>query len=340
MGFKVMQIEVSNFCSLACWYCPHPQQKRANGDMSLTTFRKCLELVNRSDNPIRNGSKLVWLNHFGEPLLNPLLADFISEARNRAVNVSFASNGVDENKEFIELYDGGAGNTPLDGLVVVLFNGSDDSSYGAFDLDGFSTNSLGFFVIGDADTQNVDFTPNGFDAVETPSPGSDLQNGEDAVALYVADADDFPNDTPATTKNLQDAIVYETGSDIDSALPVDLGTEGVVDENGVGDEGDASVARTFGGASFTAMIPTPGSINGDTPATAGCDPSFGDLDGDGFVGFVDFLVLSKHFGTKDANPSEGDVNCDEAVDMTDVMTLWYDIADYPSVGAYEVNCCE
>ena len=26
--------------------------------------------------------------------------------------------------EFIELSDGGAGNTPLDGLVVVLFNGS------------------------------------------------------------------------------------------------------------------------------------------------------------------------------------------------------------------------
>jgi hypothetical protein len=228
---------------------------------------------------------------------------------------------VDENREFIELYDGGVGNTPLDGFVVVLFNGSDNSSYGAFDLDGFSTNSLGFFVIGDADTQNVDFTPNGFDAVETTSPGSDLQNGEDAVALYVADADDFPNDTPATMKNLQDAIVYETGSDIDSALPVDLGTEGVVDENGVGNKDDASVARTVGEASFTAMIPTPGSINGNTPPTSGCDSNLGDLDGNGFVEFVDFLVLSKHFGTKDANPSEGDVNCDEAVGFDDFLIL-------------------
>ena len=41
--------------------------------------------------------------------------------------------------EFVELYDGGAGNTPLDGLVVVLFNGSSDQSYAAFDLDMFST---------------------------------------------------------------------------------------------------------------------------------------------------------------------------------------------------------
>ena len=35
----------------------------------------------------------------------------------------------------------------------------------------------------------------------------------------------------------------------------------------------------------------------------------------------------------------GDVNRDGDVDMTDVMTLWYDIADYPYVGAYGVNCC-
>src|SRR5688572_8266565 len=38
--------------------------------------------------------------------------------------------------EFIELYDGGAGNTPLSGLAVVLYNGNDDLSYFAIDLDG------------------------------------------------------------------------------------------------------------------------------------------------------------------------------------------------------------
>ena len=39
--------------------------------------------------------------------------------------------------EFVELYDGGAGDTALDGLVVVFYNGSNDLSYAAFDLDGF-----------------------------------------------------------------------------------------------------------------------------------------------------------------------------------------------------------
>jgi len=41
--------------------------------------------------------------------------------------------GVDS-LEFVELYDGGTGNTDLSGLVIVFFNGSDDASYPAFDL--------------------------------------------------------------------------------------------------------------------------------------------------------------------------------------------------------------
>ena len=41
-----------------------------------------------------------------------------------------------DSAEFVELFDGGAGNTALDGLVLVLYNGSDDASYLAFDLDG------------------------------------------------------------------------------------------------------------------------------------------------------------------------------------------------------------
>jgi len=35
----------------------------------------------------------------------------------------------------------------------------------------------------------------------------------------------------------------------------------------------------------------------------------------------------------------GDVNDDGVIDMADVMTLWYDFADYPYPGAYVVNCC-
>ncbi|MCP9889420.1 radical SAM protein [Cyanobium sp. ATX 6A2] len=95
MNYKVMQIETSNFCSLTCSYCPHPGQKRPKGNMDLDTFKKCIKLVRQSCNPERDQRKFVWLNHFGEPLLNPLLPKFIEHATENGVEVSFASNGVD-----------------------------------------------------------------------------------------------------------------------------------------------------------------------------------------------------------------------------------------------------
>ncbi len=39
------------------------------------------------------------------------------------------------------------------------------------------------------------------------------------------------------------------------------------------------------------------------------------------------------------NAWAADVNCDGNINMDDAMTLWYDIANYPYPGAYEVNCC-
>ena len=61
--------------------------------------------------------------------------------------------------EFIELYDGGRGNTVMKYLTLVLFDGGSpffggpttDVSYYAVDLDGKKTNPDGYFVIGTSD---------------------------------------------------------------------------------------------------------------------------------------------------------------------------------------------
>ena len=83
--------------------------------------------------------------------------------------------------EFVELY--GAGNESLDGPGArLLLNGSNDMAYEAFDLDGFSLNADGFFVAGNTAVANVDLV----------FANGSLQNGADAVALYVGDAADFP----------------------------------------------------------------------------------------------------------------------------------------------------
>ena len=106
-----------------------------------------------------------------------------------------------DSAEFVELYDGGTGSTDLTGLVLVLFNGSDDASYLAFDLDGQTTDTDGYFVLcGDAaNVANCD--------LDVSTNTNLIQNGADAVALIVGDAADFPNDTPLVTDNLVDAIV-------------------------------------------------------------------------------------------------------------------------------------
>src|SRR6185369_8821 len=116
-------------------------------------------------------------------------------ATNVIINEIDADTPGSDTAEFIELYDGGVGNTSLNGLVLVLFNGANDLSYNAFDLDGKTTDANGYFVIGNAAVPGVDqVLSNGF-----------LQNGQDAVALYAANGSDFPNGTAVTTTNLRDA---------------------------------------------------------------------------------------------------------------------------------------
>jgi len=161
--------------------------------------------------------------------------------------------------EFVELYDGGVGNSSLDGKVVVFFNGSNDLSYNAIDLTGYSTDANGYFVLGNADVENV--------AIQFNSNG--LQNGADAVALYNGTAADFPNGTTVSLDNLLDALVYDTNDADDAGLLVLL-NEGQpqINEDGSGDK-DAHSSQRFPNGSgglrntetYAQALPTPGKAN-------------------------------------------------------------------------------
>jgi hypothetical protein len=175
------------------------------------------------------------------------------------INEVDADNAMSDNQEFIELYDGGIGNTSLDGLVVVLFNGSNDQSYAAFDLDGFATDANGYFVIGSAAVPGVDLV----------IPDDTLQNGADAVALYVGNASNFPNGTPVTTASLIDALVYDTDDADDSGLLALLNSgQPQVNEGGEGNSAADSNQRCPNGAggarnttTYRQAEPTPGAAN-------------------------------------------------------------------------------
>ena len=143
--------------------------------------------------------------------------------------------------EFIELK--WTPNTSLDGYVVVLFNGSGNASYAAYDLDGKSTDANGFFMLGNtAVNPDITFADNF------------LQNGADAVAIYQASDTDFPTGTAATTTNLIDALVYDTDDADDTDLLSDLGETIQYNENENGNKDNESIQRKSDG---TYEIKTP-----------------------------------------------------------------------------------
>ncbi len=162
------------------------------------------------------------------------------------INELDADTAGTDTMEFLELYDGGVGNTALDGLVLVLYNGSNNLSYNAIDLDGFTTDADGYFVIGNAAVPNV--------SIVIPSNG--LQNGADAVGLYTGDGTGFPNGSAVSMVDLIDALVYDTNDSDDPELLVLLITgESQVNEAGAGDKDAHSSQRVpngSGGARNTA----------------------------------------------------------------------------------------
>jgi hypothetical protein len=168
--------------------------------------------------------------------------------------------------EFVELFETTETSVSLDGHVLVFYNGNGNVVYSAEDLDTFSTSASGYFTVGSI-----------AGATKTRA-GNTIQNGVDAVALFLGNATDFPNGTAATARpagtTLIDAIVYKTGADVDGVnLETQLGVTGaIVDE--FGRDGQAttgaidSIGRLPNGSgsvlnstTWSYMVPTPNAVN-------------------------------------------------------------------------------
>jgi uncharacterized protein len=222
-----------------------------------------------------------------------------------------------DSAEFVELFDGGSGNTSLDGLVLVLINGATDSTYRTVDLDGYRTDDDGYFVIC-------------ADATTTPSCDLDvspetnlIQNGADAVALYAGEAADFPDGSPISTVGPVDALVYDTDDGDDAELLVLLNSgEPQVNENGGGDKDLHSNQRCpngSGGArntsSYGQFLPTPGALN-----SCGLDPQPVSCENDG-----DLIAIHDVQGSGAQSPLTGETVIVEGVVVGDFQNN--DLAD-------------
>ncbi|MAN29189.1 MULTISPECIES: endonuclease [Mesonia] len=182
-----------------------------------------------------------------------LLLFFISLNAQVVINeLDSDTDGIDD-LEFIELKTDNP-YASLNGYVLVFFNGSssgNDSSYYAIDLDGFTSDINGLFVIGNMGVSPV---PQYFISDNT------IQNGADAVAIYQGDDTDFPEGTQATTNNLIDALVYDTNDADDIGLMNLLGVSVQINEDENNNKDFESIQRNNDGTYFVGA-PTPRLLN-------------------------------------------------------------------------------
>jgi hypothetical protein len=127
------------------------------------------------------------------------------------INELNADNPGTDTAEFVELYDGGQGNTSLDDYQLVLFNGNADNdvSYLVVDLSNHTTNENGYFVVGTAGVSPP---------VDLRQSSNFLQNGPDAVALYNSTTRRWSKNDPPSKVGLVDAIVYGKNPSADARL--------------------------------------------------------------------------------------------------------------------------
>lgn len=99
---KIYQVELANYCNLSCEYCPNPKQRRKKGYMSIDTFMDVVSVAKLCE------QSLIYLHNFGEPLMHPHIAEFISYASNEGIECSFFTNGLLLSEEVIKsLYEAG-----------------------------------------------------------------------------------------------------------------------------------------------------------------------------------------------------------------------------------------
>lgn len=185
---------------------------------------------------------------------------YLLKTRNILINeIDSDTPGIDK-EEFIELYDGGAGNTSLNGLSLTLINGGDNKTYiKPISLNGYKTDTKGFFLLGNKLVTGA----------EIIIPDNQLQNGADAAAIINGEPAEVPSGSFLEPAKIIDIVVYDTDDNDDPDLLSFLKSgEPQVNENGRKKGDIHSIQRIPDGAggnrsskNFICEVPTPKSAN-------------------------------------------------------------------------------
>ncbi len=95
-SFDWIQVEVTSYCNAACIYCPHTvfRNRWMNRHMTLETFGRII--------PAFKNTKLVYLQGWGEPFLNPHFFEMAGQAKKAGCRVGTTTNGTALDEGMIE----------------------------------------------------------------------------------------------------------------------------------------------------------------------------------------------------------------------------------------------
>lgn len=161
-----------------------------------------------------------------------------------------------DDKEFVEIKSD-IPNFPLDGYVVVLFNGSTtggNTSYFTIDLDGYSTDVNGLLLIG---SNTVSPFPQYLISANV------IQNGVDAIAIYQASWYDFPDGTLAyVDETLVDVLLYRTTqTDGTGLIPIFSDFDPDIQIISEGSANNTNSIQRNNDGSYFVGVPTPRQLN-------------------------------------------------------------------------------
>ncbi|OCT64298.1 uncharacterized protein MGC145260.L [Xenopus laevis] len=110
-----------------------------------------------------------------------------------------SDNPGHDTAEFLELYHTSGQNVSLDNYTLVFYNGKTNTAYKVLNLSGRFTDKRGFFLIG-----SIGVSPKPVIIL----PSSTIQNGPDAIALYLGKGP-YKENMRVTSEGLVDALVHK-----------------------------------------------------------------------------------------------------------------------------------
>jgi len=249
----------------------------------------------------------------GSPAINGAQVDFAPPADQRAyfrdsvpdigayeyngfAHPQLVINEVDANsagKNFVEIYDGGAGSTSLNNLSLIFCQGGTNLVTDTFDLTGYQTNVAGYFVAGNSGVANVNLV----------LPAGTFKSGSNAVILYAYAINYFDTGSPFSLFNIIDAAVHDTDATMNATFNALVEPDKQLNEDAFGYYKIYSSQRYPNGegdyqdmSGFTQFRATPGNANTCVAPNAGIDNDTTVCDNGGNIDLMTVLGGSPEAG--------------------------------------------